>query len=384
MNPEATAPPLSPEELSDLCQKSSRTCGGEQFYIQEYFQIQKLMGHGAYGTVCSALDLRNNTMVAIKKVTIPSLTASQIKDVFVDLVDAKRILREIKVLSTLSSVICLEFVHHANVIKLLEVIQPCEPDFSDVYLVFEYMPTDLEKVISSKMNLTDEHIKFFMYQLLRGIFYLHSGDIIHRDLKPDNLLVNKKCELKLADMGLARKFEDMEKITEYVVTRWYRAPEIILSSQDYSKSIDIWSIGCIFAELMGRTPLFQGRHLVDQIQRIIAVMGTPDLSKLSYKIDVMTNGYLLQMPKRQKQDWRSIFLNQTNPLAFELLDKMLQYDPLDRFSALECLNHPYFSKFHTGEREVYTRCGREFDWGFDQVQLEKEVMREAILREMGQ
>ncbi len=116
---------------------------------------------------------------------------------------------------------------------------------------------------------------------------------------------------------------------------------------------------------MGRTPLFQGRHLVDQIQRIIAVMGTPDLAKLSYKIDVMTNVYLLQMPKRQKQDWRGIFLNQTNPLAFELLDKMLQYDPLDRYSALECLNHPYFAKFHTASPDPYMRCSREFDWRFD-------------------
>ena len=142
-------------------------------------------------------------------------------------------------------------------IKLVDIIKPNDLNFTDIYLVFEYMQTDLEKVINSKMNLTDEHIKFFVYQILKGIYYLHSGDVIHRDIKPDNLLVNKNCQLKICDMGLARKFEEIsDHKTFYVVTRWYRAPEIILSSQDYSKSIDIWSVGCVFAELLGRTPIF--------------------------------------------------------------------------------------------------------------------------------
>ncbi len=106
------------------------------------------------------------------------------------------------------------------------------------------------------MGLTDDHIRYFMFQLINGVYYMHSGDVIHWDLKPDNLLVNKSCQLKIGDLGLARKFENMNLITDYVVTRWYRAPEIILSSQDYTKSIDIWSVGCIFAELLGRTPIF--------------------------------------------------------------------------------------------------------------------------------
>ena len=111
-------------------------------------------------------------------------------------------------------------------------------------------------------------------------------------------------------------------------------------------------------------------------------MGTPDLSKLSYKIDVMTNEYLLKMPKRDKQEWKDLFTNYNNPLAFDLLDKMLQYDPLDRLSAEECLNHPYFSKFHSLPSSTPILCSQEFDWDFDQVSLDKDTLRQAIWDEI--
>ena len=125
----------------------------------------------------------------------------------------------------------------------------------DLYLVFEFMEADLHNAIGQKI-LKDIHNRFILYQIIKGMKYLHSASVIHRDLKPNNLLVNKNCNLKIADLNLARKFENIHHITEYVVTRWYRAPEILLSTADYTKAIDIWSIGCIFAELLGRTPIF--------------------------------------------------------------------------------------------------------------------------------
>jgi len=128
------------------------------------------------------------------------------------------------------------------------------------------METDMHRVIYSRQELTDEHMQYFMHQLLSGCFYLHSANIIHRDLKPSNVLLNKSCELQIFDFGLARGYEEQqiqEGLTEYVVTRWYRAPEVILNATHYTKALDVWSIGCIFAELLGRAPLFPGDDYLD-------------------------------------------------------------------------------------------------------------------------
>jgi len=122
----------------------------------------------------------------------------------------------------------------------------------------------MHRVVYSRQSLSDEHIQYFLYQVVRGCMHMHSGNVIHRDLKPSNLLLNKNCDLKICDLGLARGFDQtMENLTEYVVTRWYRAPEVILSASEYSNQIDVWSIGCIFAELLGRAPIFPGEDYLD-------------------------------------------------------------------------------------------------------------------------
>lgn len=152
------------------------------------------------------------------------------------------------------------------------------------------METDLHRVIYSRQDLSEDHIQYFIWQILKGLLYMHSANIIHRDLKPSNLLLvqinlfqNKACDLKICDLGLARGYEDEEEQkTEYVVTRWYRAPEVILNASQYSKAIDIWSVGCILAELLGRTPLFPGEDFLDQVQRIISVLGTPNFEDMKY------------------------------------------------------------------------------------------------------
>lgn len=143
--------------------------------------------------------------------------------------------------------------------------------FNDIYIVTEFMETDLHRVIYSRQDLTDEHIQYFVYQILRGLLYMHSANVIHRDLKPGNILVNKNCDLKICDLGLARGYETEEEfkteyqtvLFRYVVTRWYRAPEVILNASEYSKAVDIYSVGCILAELLGRTPLFPGENYLD-------------------------------------------------------------------------------------------------------------------------
>lgn len=206
----------------------------------------------------------------------------------------------------------------------------------------DLMETDLHRVIYSKQTLTDEHIQYFMYQTLRGVLYLHSANVIHRDLKPSNILLNKQCDLKICDLGLGRGFDNEEELkTEYVVTRWYRAPEVILNASEYTKAIDIWSIGCIFAELLGRTALFPGEDYLDQIQRVIAVLGTPTYDDLSYIGNEQALLYVKSLPKRSKQNWSTLYTD-GNPLALDLLAKMLTFNPNKRYTVEQCLEHPYF------------------------------------------
>jgi len=148
----------------------------------------------------------------------------------------------------------------------------------DIYLVCELMETDLNRVIRSKQKLQTEHIQYFVYQVLRAFKFLHSANVIHRDLKPSNILLNENCDLKICDFGLSRSLSEQkgEDLTEYVVTRYYRAPEIMLSSHEYSKKIDIWSVGCSFAEVMSGKIIFPGQHYIEQINLIINLRGTPD------------------------------------------------------------------------------------------------------------
>jgi mitogen-activated protein kinase 1/3 len=188
------------------------TVGYNRFYIDERYTDLKPCGDGSYGFVASAVDKLTGRMVAIKK----------IKDTFKDLVDAKRILRELKLLRHFNS--------HENIITLYDImtVPPNTPDFTDIYLVTNLMESDLERIIRSRQSLTDQHYQYFMYQMLRALKYIHSANVLHRDLKPSNLLVNTNCDLAICDFGLARGFrvEGQDTLTEYVVTRWYEMPYI--------------------------------------------------------------------------------------------------------------------------------------------------------------
>jgi mitogen-activated protein kinase 1/3 len=188
---------------------------------------------------------------------------------FQDEIDAKRILREIKL---------LRHFKHENIVNIVDMMPPMAryvDDFTDVYIVSELMETDLYRIIYSKQSLSLDHVQYFIYQVLRALKYIHSANVLHRDLKPSNLLVNSNCDLKICDFGLARgvygseQMRDSNKrhlLTEYVVTRWYRAPEIMLACHEYDKPVDIWSTGCILAELLARKPFFPGEDYIDQVR----------------------------------------------------------------------------------------------------------------------
>jgi len=240
---------------------------GERFLLYDYYVPRGILGEGAYGCVCEALNKKTGLTVAIKKN----------KGVFKDQEDAKRILREIKLL-----------IHfdHDDIVGLINVIVPDKnklETYQDVYLVITKMETTLEKVIESKWKLTERQYKLFLYQMLRGLKYIHSAGVLHRDIKPANILVNRKdWNLKITDFGLARgvHVEDTLNLTEYVVSRWYRAPEVMCSAKQYDGKVDVWSVGCIFAELFLRKPLFPGGNHLEQLRLIFSMLGTPEHGSL--------------------------------------------------------------------------------------------------------
>merc|ERR1711934_1002001 len=201
--------------------------------------------------------------------TSERLAIKKISNAFENVVDAKRMLREIKL---------LRHLQHENIVKIKDILPPPSlENFKDMYILYELMDTDLHQIIRSSQPLSDEHCQYFIYELLRGLKYIHSANVLHRDLKPSNLLLNAIC-----DFGLARTNSEKEYMTEYVVTRWYRAPELLLSCAVYTAAIDIWSVGCIFAELLGRKPLFPGKDYVHQLNLITRVLGSPDPSDLEF------------------------------------------------------------------------------------------------------
>ena len=225
--------------------------------VDAKYEFIKAIGHGAYGVVISCRNTETGQKVAIKK----------IPRAFDDIVDAKRILREIKL---------LQHLQHENVMGIIDILKPRSfESFEDVYIVSDLMETDLHRIIYSRQDLTDDHVQYFIYQVLRAVKYIHSAKVLHRDLKPSNLLLNSNCDLKVCDFGLARGIDDRtsQDLTEYVVTRWYRAPEIMLSEDDYSMAVDLWSCGCILAELLGRKPIFPGEDYIHQLQCIVEILG---------------------------------------------------------------------------------------------------------------
>jgi len=178
---------------------------------------------------------------------------------------------------------------------------------------------------------------------------MHSSNIIHRDLKPSNLLLNKNCDLKICDFGLARGYEESTTtLTEYVVTRWYRAPEVILNASHYTNALDVWSLGCIFAELLGRAPLFPGDDYLDQIKRTIGVLGTPSQEDMSFIGNKLARKYIQKLIIRNKQPFKGIF-PKANPAALQLLGKMLVFNPEKRYTVKQTLNHPYFDAYKDDE-----------------------------------
>jgi len=306
----------------------------DKHILKKYDVLQKL-GKGAYGIVWKASDKKSGDKVALKKIF----------DAFQNATDAQRTFREVVFLQQMDQ--------HENIVQLQNVLKA--DNDRDLYLVFEYMETDLHAVIRANI-LEDVHKQYLLYQSFKALMYMHSAELVHRDMKPSNLLLNSECLMKVADFGLARSLLHGEVadgstsspvLTDYVATRWYRAPEILLGSTRYGKAVDMWSLGCIFGEMLGGKPVFQGSSTLNQLEKICEVVGRPNDDEVAAmkspfaqtmldNISVKGNGSI--------KPWAEVY-PRASADALDLLEKLMQWDPAKRLTAREGMNHPYCRQF---------------------------------------
>eukprot|EP00930_Biecheleria_cincta_P009361 TRINITY_DN111095_c0_g1_i1.p1 TRINITY_DN111095_c0_g1~~TRINITY_DN111095_c0_g1_i1.p1 ORF type:complete len:414 (+),score=73.51 TRINITY_DN111095_c0_g1_i1:86-1327(+) len=395
--------------------------GMEDWMFSSRYQVQaELLGRGAYGSVRPAEDRVLGRQVAVKKIS----------GLFEDLCDSKRILREISIMSK---------VKHDNIVKLYDVIIPGDTDdFTRIFIVMELCDTDLKKLLRLDALLTPLHVNTLLYNLLVGLKYLHSAGIYHRDLKPANCLANEDCSVKICDFGLARdvafevgelrpSFEEettaipepapppaaqplQRHLTEHVATRHYRAPELILLQGNYTEAIDMWSVGCIYGELMGmlegmepsdREPLFPGascfpltpnprhqgdgryhtRQREDQLNVIFDVLGTPSAEDVAALTREDSQRYLSLFEQRQGAGLKSK-LPRVDDHLLEFLSSMLQFSPAKRITVDEAIQHHLLAEVRNVEKETVAdkpiALPFEQEPGLDEVQL-RACFKEAIL-----
>ncbi|XP_076468687.1 mitogen-activated protein kinase 14B-like [Babylonia areolata] len=327
--------------------------------VPQKYQRLSPLGVGAYGQVASADDSsRPKAKVALKKLARP----------FQNEIFAKRCYREIRM---------LRHFDHENIINLVDLFTPDTSleTFSDVYLVTGLMDSDLHEILKYQV-LNDDQIQFLLYQILRGLKYIHSAGIIHRDLKPNNIGVNQNVELKILDFGLARSMA--EEMTGYVVCRWYRAPEIILNWMHYNSNVDMWSVGCILGEMITRKPLFKGVDHIDQLNKILSLVGKPSEEFIKAIASKDAQNYIRQLPRIPRKDFKKFFQG-ANPLAIDLLEKMLDLDPAQRIDVEAAICHPYLADYHDPDDEP---TAEPFDHSFEGLSLGVQGWRSRVFQEV--
>uniref|UniRef100_A0A7S2V2D6 Mitogen-activated protein kinase n=1 Tax=Fibrocapsa japonica TaxID=94617 RepID=A0A7S2V2D6_9STRA len=333
-------------------------------HVLRRFEIAQKLGKGAYGIVWKAIEKRSRQVVALKKCF----------DAFRNATDAQRTFREIMYLQALAG--------HDNLIRLQHVVK-AEND-RDIYLTFDHMETDLHAVI--RANILEEiHKKYIIYQLLKALKFMHSAELLHRDIKPSNLLLNSDCHVKLCDFGLCRSVAETSGpspvLTDYVATRWYRAPEILLGSTRYTKGVDFWAVGCILGEMISGRPIFPGTSTMNQLEKIIEVTGRPSSEDVESIRSPFAATMLESIPPTTQTSLEELF-SQASQEALDFIQNTIIFNPDRRLSAEQSLAHPYVAEFHNPDDEPVFPGGPVMIAIDDNTKLSAADYRDRLYREI--
>lgn len=298
------------------------------------YDVEQKLGQGAYGIVWKAKHRRSGSVVALKKCF----------EAFRCNVDAQRTFREVMYLRALS---------HDNIVMIQSVVMA--DNDKDLYITFDYMETDLNQVIKAKI-LKDIHIRFIIYQLLKALKYIHSAKLLHRDIKPSNVLIDASCRIKLCDFGLCRSIADCEtlddvEMTDYVATRWYRSPEILMGSKKYTVGLDLWSVGCILGEMFRTRPLLPGTSTMNQLEKIFEITGNPTAKDVQSWQSPFAAQMVDNVKARQHVKLNEL-CHQLPKKAMHFMKNVFQLDPSKRGSAETALKDEYVSYFHNEKAEI--------------------------------
>ncbi|KAF4688492.1 hypothetical protein FOZ60_002762 [Perkinsus olseni] len=355
------------------------------YRVDERYKLVELLGQGAYGIVMAADDGDTGKAVAIKV----------IENAFAHIAFTKRTLRELKI---------LRHLHHENILGINSIMTHGGVEgFMHVFVVTDLFETDLGAILKTSQMLTMEQCVFFLYQVLRGVKYFHSAGVVHRDLKPRNLLVNFNCDLKICDFGLSKLiledrdgFEKVPMTARSMCTRWYRSPEILCDCKDYGKPVDMWSVGCIFAEILTKKPLLPGESNSHQLELTLELTGVPTEDT----IRKIGNDKLLELIRETDEDWEEpmnlmeifldslVKLDEDNADRYSILrklissTKLLKFDPDDRLTVQQALQHRLLKTFHRDDDEPVRNLIPMGEFEFERRRIDQLCLRELIHREM--
>lgn len=341
--------------------KVSFIAGGTRFIIDDRYEYLNLILESLSRIKIKVRDKNDDKFLTITKAT----------SIFYYLDSCLSILKSLKL---------ARYLKHDNILSITSLLLPLSrSNFNHLYMVQDFMESDLRKVIRSKQPLTTDHIQYFLYQILLALQYIHSSQIIHFNLSPTSIQINSDCSIKITDFESALSIHKEYRLREeHYTNRWYSAPELIGGCEYIGYECDIWSLGCILAELIGRQVLFPGNDSKDCIRIMVEVLGSPTEEEMEFIRNESVKQFIRNQPVSPKGNWRLKFPN-VNQECLDLMDMMLRFNPKERLKAEECLKHPFFASLYDSS-DIKT-CSQEFDWSFLNIPQTREALESAIYEE---
>lgn len=339
----------------------SFTAGDSRFIIDDRYEFSRLLTTFLSKTSIKAKDKNNDKYVTITKLL----------NIFHDLYDTRYLLKSLKL---------QRFLKHENILSIQSILLPISrSSFNNIYTVQDFMESNLYSIIQSKQQLTEEHIQYFMYQILLALQYIHSANIVHYGLKPKCILINSDCSIKISEFDYARRtYQDVRDESEWVFNRWYTAPEVMDSYSQVGAESDIWSAGCILAELIERLPLFPANNASECFRYFVEKLGTPTEEEMAYLKNQQIRNFITNLRYNPRVNWNLKYPKAGNE-CLDLLDKMLKFDPKNRLKAEECLKHLFFRNLYQSRDIMHS--DDHFNWSFEDIPDNREVFERMIYEE---